>query len=230
MCFHTAWEITHWYVSFHDDVKTWKHVQYYWPFVRIIHWSAVNFLHIPLTNCRLRGAWYLYMLAWINCEPNRRVACDLRRHNGHLSLLPWRTIDTDTLSVLRFLWGYSTCYRWIPLTRAVMPNFDVLFHVSLGKLLNPLSICCWSETPWMSLGVSVMNGFPELHTFLTWGHDFHIQLTSMNFMCETRQIKKHHSRIILLWCKNVLKPKGFTSMVTQNKAQILHGTLHFRQL
>ena len=37
----------------HDDVKTWKHFEHYWPFVRGIHLSAalkqkINYSQVPL--------------------------------------------------------------------------------------------------------------------------------------------------------------------------------------
>ena len=61
---------------FHDDVIKWKHFTRYWPFVRGIHRSPVNYPH--------KGQWrWALMLslicAWINGWVNKREAGDLRR-------------------------------------------------------------------------------------------------------------------------------------------------------
>ena len=65
---------------FHDDVIKWKHFPRYWPFVRGIHWSPVNFLH----KGQWRGAlMFPFICAWINVWANNREAGDLRRHHIH---------------------------------------------------------------------------------------------------------------------------------------------------
>ena len=61
----------------HDDVIKWKHFPRYWPFVRGIHQSPVNYPHkcgalmFSLICARIKG--------WVN----NREAGDLRRHRAH---------------------------------------------------------------------------------------------------------------------------------------------------
>ena len=64
----------------HDDVIKWKHFPRYWPFVRGIHRSPVNFPHKrPVT-------WsfdVFFHLPWIN----NREAGDLRRYRAHCDVI-----------------------------------------------------------------------------------------------------------------------------------------------
>ena len=66
----------------HDDVIKWKHFPRYWPFVRGIHRSPVNYPH----KGQWRGAsMFSLICAWINGWVNYREAGDLRRqHLGHI--------------------------------------------------------------------------------------------------------------------------------------------------
>ena len=66
-----------WVITNHDDVIKWKHFPRYWPFVRGIHWSPVNFPH--------KGQWrgvlmFSLICTWINGCVNNDDAGDLRRH------------------------------------------------------------------------------------------------------------------------------------------------------
>ena len=68
----------------HDDVIKWKHFPRYWPFVRGIHRSPVNFPH--------KGQWrgtlmFSLICARINCWVNNREAGDLRRHRTHYDVI-----------------------------------------------------------------------------------------------------------------------------------------------
>ena len=64
----------------HDDVIKWKHFTRYWPFVRGIHRSAVNYPH----KGQWRGAWMFSLIcAWKHVWVNKRKAGDLRRHRAH---------------------------------------------------------------------------------------------------------------------------------------------------
>ena len=64
----------------HDDVIKWKHFPRYWPFVRGIHRSSMNFPH----KGQWRGALMFSLIyAWINGWVNNREAGDLRHHHGH---------------------------------------------------------------------------------------------------------------------------------------------------
>ena len=67
-------------VSVHDDVIKWKHFPRYWPFVRGIHRSPVNFPH----KGHWRGALMFSLICtWINGWVNNRKAGDLRHHRTH---------------------------------------------------------------------------------------------------------------------------------------------------
>ena len=68
----------------HDDVIKWKHFPRYWPFVREIHRSPVNFPH--------KGEWrgalmFALICVWINGWVNNREAGDLRRYRGHYDVI-----------------------------------------------------------------------------------------------------------------------------------------------
>ena len=68
----------------HDDVIKWKHFPRYWPFVRGIHRSPVNFPH--------KGQWrralmFSFICAWINGPINNREAGDLGRHPAHYDVI-----------------------------------------------------------------------------------------------------------------------------------------------
>ena len=65
---------------FHDDFIKWKHFPRYWPFVRGIHRSPVNYLH--------RGHWrgdlmFSLICTRINGWVNNGEAGDLRRYRAH---------------------------------------------------------------------------------------------------------------------------------------------------
>ena len=67
-------------VNVHADVIKRKHFPRYWPFVRGIHRSPVNFPH--------KGQWCGALMislicAWINGYVHNRQAGDLRRHRSH---------------------------------------------------------------------------------------------------------------------------------------------------
>ena len=65
---------------YHDDIIKWKHLPLYWPFVRRIHRSLVNYPH--------KGQWheadmFSLICTWINGGVNNRESGDLRRHRVH---------------------------------------------------------------------------------------------------------------------------------------------------
>ena len=68
----------------HDDVIKWKHFPRYWPLVREIHRSPVNFPH----KGQWRGAlMFTLICARINSWVNNGEAGDLRRHPGHYDVI-----------------------------------------------------------------------------------------------------------------------------------------------
>ena len=79
------WVMNRWYTSLiHDDVIKWKHFPRYWPFVRGIHRSPVNFPH----KGQWRGALMFSLIcARINSWVNNREAGDLRRYRHHYDII-----------------------------------------------------------------------------------------------------------------------------------------------
>ena len=75
---HGDWN--NWHESIHYDVKKWKHFPRYWPFVRRIHRSPVNFPH--------KGHWPGALMFSLICTQikgwvNHGEGGDLRRHRAH---------------------------------------------------------------------------------------------------------------------------------------------------
>ena len=69
---------------YHDDVIKWKHFPRYWPFVREIHRSPVNFPH----KGQWRGAlMFALICVWINGWVNNREAGDLRHYSAHYDVI-----------------------------------------------------------------------------------------------------------------------------------------------
>ena len=73
-----------WMVAYHDDVIKWKYFAHYWPFMRGIHRSPVNFPH--------RGQWRGALIpslicAWTNSSANNGDAGDLKRHRSHYDVI-----------------------------------------------------------------------------------------------------------------------------------------------
>ena len=68
----------------HGDVIIWKQFPCYWPFVRGINRSRVNFLH----KGQWRGAvMFSLICAWINVWVNSGGAGDLRPHRAHYDFI-----------------------------------------------------------------------------------------------------------------------------------------------
>ena len=75
-----SWFVVVWY----DDVIKWKHFPRYWPFVREIHRSPVNFPH----KGQWRGAlMFTLICARMNGWVNNREAGDLRRYRVHYDVI-----------------------------------------------------------------------------------------------------------------------------------------------
>ena len=75
----------------HDDVIKWKHFPRYWPFVRGIHRSPVNYPH----KGQWRGAlMFTLICARINGWVNNRAAGDLRRYRAHYDVIVMTWINS----------------------------------------------------------------------------------------------------------------------------------------
>ena len=64
----------------HDDVIKWQHFPQYWPFVRRVQRSSVDYPHKD--QCRW-GLMFSLIYAGANGRANNPDACDLRRHHAH---------------------------------------------------------------------------------------------------------------------------------------------------
>ena len=74
----------------HDDVIKWKHFPRYWPFVREIHRSPVNFPH----KGQWRGAlMFTLICARMNGWVNNREAGDLRRYLVHYDVIVMMSLN-----------------------------------------------------------------------------------------------------------------------------------------
>ena len=78
-------------ICLYDDVIKWEHFPRYWPFVRGIHRSPMNFHN--------KGQWRRALMfsligAWINAWVNNRKADDLRRHRAHYDVIVMANWDT----------------------------------------------------------------------------------------------------------------------------------------
>ena len=74
----------------HDAAISWKHFPRYWPFVRGIHRSPVNFPH----KGQWRGALMFSLICnWINGWVNNREPGELRRHCAHYDVIVMHTTD-----------------------------------------------------------------------------------------------------------------------------------------
>ena len=124
-----------WCVASMHDSMTRKH---YW-IVCSLRGESIGH-HILLTmNQKCRALIYPLLWAWINCWANSRVAGDLTRRLCDVTPIP-------------HYWPFVTEPSNIYFTHKgpVMLNLDVVFDVSLTKLLNKQSKCRWFETPWRS--------------------------------------------------------------------------------
>ena len=79
-------------MAYHDDVIKWKHFPRYWPFVRGIHRSPVNFPH--------KGQWHGALMfslicVWINDWVNNREAGDLRRYRADYDIIVMTWLDQN---------------------------------------------------------------------------------------------------------------------------------------
>ena len=137
----------HIHIGHHDDVIEWKHFPCYWPFVRGIHLSSVNSLHIG----QWRGALMLSLTCVrINGSVNNRDAGDLRRHRAHYDVIVMITL-IDTKGNLEFI-RLTTCTKFkftcSPLLARIIFKQQVLGTVAWITVENLKSclhrvLLCW---------------------------------------------------------------------------------------
>ena len=106
---------------FHDDVIKWKHFPRYWPFVRGIHRSPVNFPH----KGQWRGALMFSLIGvWINGWVNSREVGDLRRYRAHY----------DVIVMLRFCYRFTS--TWTHHRRILQPHENSLSELAMCNFLT----------------------------------------------------------------------------------------------
>ena len=83
-----------------DDVNKWKHLPFYWPFVRGIHRSPADSPH----KGQWRGALMFSLIcAWTKGWTNNRDAGDVTRHRAHYDV----TVMWTRILLCRHWWGSS---------------------------------------------------------------------------------------------------------------------------
>ena len=103
-----GWLYTPLFYMDHDDVIKWKHFPYYWPFVRGIHWSPVDF--------PFKGMFSL-ICTWTNDWANNWHIGNLRCHSTRydITVMMWVLIH-----ILWINWAYllsvsaSKEMNWFP--------------------------------------------------------------------------------------------------------------------
>ena len=116
-------------LTFHDDVIKWKHFPRYWPFVRGIHRSPLNFAH----KGRWRGALMFHLICALNKRLNKQ------------SWGWW--FETPTRSLWRhcnvlMLWWWHISLRM----KAVKFNCYILWHRLLHASTNATYILSVQHT------------------------------------------------------------------------------------
>ena len=92
----------------HDDVIKWKYFPRYWPFVREIHRSPVNFPH--------NGQWHGALMFTLICARkngwiNNGEAGDLRRYLAHYDVIVMLSPQITTHKIFKSSRPSDTCMR-----------------------------------------------------------------------------------------------------------------------
>ena len=173
----------------HDNVIKWKHFPRYWPLVRGIHRSSVNFPH----KGQWRGAlMFSLIFAWINGWVNNSEAGDLSVHRVHYDVIMmfWIFRAHHSISMLWSIyynvfhsrttliiagWGYGHGNTFICPAMAVKYIIHVLYRdVRYIKPLLFASSFGYSAWPlqkvlyvFVEYFATVPNGSPA-HSILSW--------------------------------------------------------------
>ena len=112
--------VRQWYDNDYDDVIKWKHFPRYWPFVRGIHRSPVNF---PNKGQWRRALMFSLICARINGWVNNGEAGDLRRHRAHYDV---------TVMILFRIWS------WLISSKCRIDASPSLVIIGLHNGLSPV--------------------------------------------------------------------------------------------
>ena len=136
-------------VKGNEDVMTWKCCAHCWPFVKLIHRLPVGLPPKDQYDSALVFSLLLIKLTSLKW-PLR--SCDISWHSAVVSGTYKRNFKATRHWLL---WGKSTGYRWIPLTKgqwrgngfhlmtsSYISGLDVLIAIQWNKQLNSLH-CLW---------------------------------------------------------------------------------------
>ena len=206
----------------HDDVIKWKHFPRYWPFVRGIHRSPVNYPH----KGQWRGALMLSLICvWINGWVNTREAGDLRRHRAHYGV----TVMWNPLAPLRV-----HMFHWTQASLTHLP-LDKLSFISQMTFSNEFSFnekfCISIQISLKFVPKSPIDNNPALRQWLgaeqAICHYPNQCIPSLpTHICDNRdRLSKCHS------CIKWIPPERFPRSTFQWRHMTLcHGVLNHRQL
>ena len=110
-------------VSVHNDIIEWKHSMIYWPFVRGIHWSPVDFPH--------KGQWcgaliFSLICTWTIGWANIRDTSDLSRHHAYY----------DVTVMNSNLWTETKCASSVHMFLCIFWFDTGSFYLCLSGLLH----------------------------------------------------------------------------------------------
>ena len=162
----------------HDDVIKWKHFPRYWPFVREIHRSPVNFLH----KGQWRGALIFALICVrINGWVNNREAGDLRRYRAHydvIVMITWKYLHTMKPSLINCDSLLSLLSMESRVSQQRKDNLQTypqnlhldkltLTHWGRDNMASILQTTFWSAFSWMGMhGILLKfhwSMFPKVH-------------------------------------------------------------------
>ena len=136
----------------HDDVNKWKHFPRYWPFVRGIHRSPVNFLHKSQWR---RALMFSLICTWINSWVNYREAGYLWRHRAHYDVIVMKSLQrsSDPREIIQTMllswWRHGTDAFSALLTICTGNPNGKPPVISLTKIGWCRALCCHWHQPCM---------------------------------------------------------------------------------
>ena len=131
---------------FHDDVIKWKHFPRYWPFVRDIHRSSVNFPHKGQGR---RALMFSLICAWIIGWVNNREAGGLRRHRTHYDVIVmWHMVPVGCNVLIDCI----TCNLLNIFRRSWIEIYFYSIRMIEGRIyLRPLNRCVVKSFIWYNI-------------------------------------------------------------------------------
>ena len=162
----------------HDDVIKWKHFSRYWPFVRGIHRSQVNFPH--------KGQWcgalmFSLICAW-NCWVNNRQAGDLRCHRVHFDVIvmgnPARPVIIISTDAVNEIWTFLNLQTYPVWETTLMLITKHVLTVPISSVI----LLYIRRIPWFIIDATTT----------------HVTMPSLKpkFRAMTRWLNAHHKRTI----------------------------------